>query len=76
MMPYKNLRIDIDEVNVYPGEILTVWGNIKDRLDDRDACQIEIRVNKHGIVEVFYNDEYPVVIDTFNHYYQMQKDGE
>jgi hypothetical protein len=69
--PHKELIIDIDDINIYPGEILTIWANTKSRADDREACQVEVRVNKYGVVEIFHNAEYPVTFDTFEHYYSL-----
>ena len=75
--PEKRVDVPVDSIDIYPGQVMTVWGNTLPENCERSACQIEMRVNKYGTVEIFYNGDYPVVVDTFEHYYRMEsEDGE
>lgn len=49
----------VDEINVYPGETLTVWLNAYGRKKKREAVQVELRVvpGAHGKAEVFISQK-------------------
>jgi hypothetical protein len=72
--PRKMVHVPIDSIDIYPGQVITVWGNTLPERNERLACQIEIRVNKHGTVEIFYDEEFSVVVDTFDHYYRITEE--
>ena len=51
--PYKRITIDIEDVNVYPGEGFTVWLNRNTLDKERDAVQVELRVDSDGTVRLY-----------------------
>ncbi len=51
--PWKNETIEMGDINVYPGECLTVWLNHASRSGDRDAVQVELRVTPEGRIDIF-----------------------
>ena len=51
--PYKEQRVEIDDLNVYPMQCLTVWLNRNPRHMERDAAQMEIRITESGTFEIF-----------------------
>jgi hypothetical protein len=51
--PYKFERIDFEDLNIYPGETLTVWMNMARRNEERTAIQVELRIQEDGTPEIF-----------------------
>jgi hypothetical protein len=51
--PCKFERIDIDDIDIYPKETLTVWMNKRERNKERDAIQVELRIHEDGTPEIF-----------------------
>lgn len=51
--PYKREVINIRSVNIYPGQALTLWMNMRRESEEREAVQVELRVTPSGRVEIF-----------------------
>ena len=45
--------VDVSDVNIYPGETMTVWLNRNGRHREREAVQVELRVREDGMPEIF-----------------------
>lgn len=56
--PKISFQKEISDINLYPGELLTVWLNrLSETASKRKAVQIELRVTKHGKCELFYSEK-------------------
>jgi len=51
--PYKHITVDIHDVNLYPGMYLTVWLNRNSEGGERNAIQVELRVDSDGTPRLY-----------------------
>ena len=58
-MTKPTINTTVDDINVYPGETLTVWLNAYGREGKREAVQVELRVvpGAHGKAEIFISQK-------------------
>ena len=53
--PYIFRTIELDDINIYPGETFTVWMNKSGRCQERESVQVELRVTNDGTPELFFD---------------------
>lgn len=60
MGKHPEIHAEVDALNIYPGQALTVWLNAYDKCGEkREAVQVELRVKpgEYGRREIFISDK-------------------
>jgi hypothetical protein len=60
------IEVDVQRVDLKPGQTLTVWLDREPRDGDRDAAQVELRVRPDGVREVFCDADGEVSLRRFD----------
>lgn len=67
----KTVIVDVSDINVYPGQYITVWLNHNPVSGERKATQVELRVLADGTVEIFTKVEETHIKD-FKDWYHVE----
>jgi hypothetical protein len=67
----KTVRVDVTDINIYPGQYITIWLNRNPASGKRDAVQVELRVLDNGTTEIFTHVA-ETHIEDFEDWYNVQ----
>ena len=65
------IQQEVRDINIYPGEFITVWLNRNEKAEVRNAIQVELRVTD-GKLEIFTNFKEVSVLD-FEYWHSAKK---
>ena len=65
------IQQEVSDINIYPGEFITVWLNRNEKAEVCNATQVELRVTD-GELQIFTNFK-EVSVQDFEHWYPAKK---